>query len=121
MSNIRVRRFSSASSEGWEMDCFILPNDETNGELIDYKHRGVIDFIGKSEPGIFKRLDSLLNEISPGSKGEDVKMVVGRLKEDKTKIHYYLRAAESYSQNSSEAKLWATIDTIFFKRLERKV
>jgi hypothetical protein len=117
MPNIRIRRFPSAPSEEWEMDCFVLPNDEINGELVHYNLKKVLDFRKIMEPGLFVALDGLLDCAQLEAKSKNVKMVLGRLKDEK-KTYYYLKALAEYLPNSPEAKIWTLINSIFKKRLE---
>jgi hypothetical protein len=101
------------------MDCFVLPNDKTNGELVHYDLKKALDFRGIVESGLFAALDNLLDQIQFGVKSSTTKMVIGRLKDEK-KTHYYLQALDEYSPNSPEAKIWTLIDSIFKKRLEER-
>jgi len=99
------------------MDCFVFPNDETNGELIHYNQKKAVDFRGVIETGLFTTLDSLLDRIQTGTKSSTTKMVIGRLKDEK-KIFFNLEAFETYLPNTTEAEIWRLINSIYQKRLK---
>ena len=121
MSNIRIRLFPQLPPKDWEMDCFVLPSDETNGELVSHNLKIAFDFRKRFEPGLFTALDKLLEQIPRGVEEPKtpVKMVVGRLKDDK-RTYWSFRSAEEYSADSPEAKVWALVNSVFDKRLNEK-
>jgi hypothetical protein len=99
------------------MDCYVLPNGKTNGELINYDLKKAVDFREKSEPDLFVALDSLLNGVKSKTRSPTTQMVLGRLREGK-KTHYYLNALDAYSQQVPEAKIWALVNEVFRKWLK---
>jgi hypothetical protein len=121
MPNIRIRLYHKTPNEDLEMDCFVLLNDETNGELVDHNVKIALDFRGKTEPGLFKALDGLLEHIPQDIEEpkKAVKMLIGRLKDDK-KMYWSFRSAEEYPSDSPEAKVFALVNTVFEKRLKEK-
>ncbi len=119
MPNIRLRVFPQAFPEGFEMDCFVLPNDEINGEFVHYKPNYALDFRGKIEPGIFATLDNLLEHIQPEIEEPTVKMVIGRLKDNK-RTYWSFRSAQEYPVDSPEVEVWNLVKSVFEKRLQEK-
>jgi hypothetical protein len=119
MSNIRFRVFAKAFPDGFEMDCFVLPSDETNGEFVHYKPNYALDFRGITEPGLFVALDNLLEHIQPEIEEPTIKMVIERLKDHK-RTHWSFRSAEEYPADSPEVEIWALVKSFFEKRLQEK-
>jgi len=119
MPQIHFRRFRPISDDGWELDCFILPNDITNGELVHFKLNKMQPFRAEIEPGLFTALNNLLDRIPSDSETPkaEARLVVGRIREG-TKLHYFLRAAEKYPQEAPETEIWRLVDAIYEKRLK---
>lgn len=119
MPNIRFRRFASASPDGWELDCFVLPDDNTSGELVHFHPNQIREFNQIKEPGLFDALEKLLDQIAVGNETpkKDVRLVLGRLKDDK-KTYYSLRSLDDYPVGSPEAEIWELINAVHEKRLK---
>ena len=121
MPNIRIRVFPQAFPECFEMDCFVLPNDETNGELVHYNPNYALDFRGKIELGLFAAMDKLLERIQPNIQESKIlaKMVIGRLKDDK-RMYWSFSSPTEYRVDSPEAEAWILVRSVFERRLKEK-
>lgn len=121
MSNIRIRRFASTSEgdAGWEMDCIVLPDDEMNGELIQYELKKTVDFRGESRDGLYAALDDLLDRVAEADDipRDQVRLVIGRLKNEQ-RTHYSLKASGQYFPSSPESDIWNLVDSVFEERME---
>lgn len=118
MSNIRFRRFPDLTHGGWELDCFVLPTDETNGELVHYTTKKVVQFVAIVEPGLYAELDRLMTALQAEDIPKDaVRLVLGSLK-DGRRTHYPLRAADQYGAGSAPGKVWRLVNAVFAKRAE---
>ena len=104
------------------MDCFVIPNDEHFGELVDHNHRQILSFRKKIEPGLFEALYGLLGGIAPEADIPDMerRMVIGRLKDEKWS-YYRFAAPDRYEPTSPEAEIWRLINAVFKKRLQERV
>ena len=121
MANIRIRRFRSASPEAWEMDCFVVPTDETNGELVHHDPNLIRSFRDRIEPGLFAALEGLLDRIVPEDIPKtELRMVIGRLK-DEARSYFHFAAADRYSPEVPEAEVWTLVDAVFKRRLQESV
>lgn len=120
MPNIRFVRQADVTSDEWELDCTVLPTDETNGELVHYANKKLVQFVGETEPGLFSQLSNLLDRIIAGedTPKESIRLVLGRLKEDK-RTYYSLCGADAYPPDSPEAEIWKLINAIYDKRMRR--
>lgn len=118
MANIRFVRVG-ANPDDWQFDCFVLPSDETNGELVHRRPNTVKDFRGTVEPGIYSALDDLLDRISSGSDipREEVRLTLATLR-NQTRTYHSLRAFDDYPPNSPEREIWKLIDALYDKALE---
>jgi hypothetical protein len=119
MSQIHFRRFRPINDDGWELDCFILPDDKINGELVHFKLKKIQPFRGEVEPGLFATLTNLIDRVPSRSETAktEARLVIGRMKEG-TELHYFLRAAEKYPQEAPETEIWKLVDAIYEKRLK---
>jgi len=119
MPQIHFRRFRPTSVEGWELDCFILPDDMTNGELVHFKLNKIQPFRGEVEPGLFAALSDLLGRIPSGSETPkaEARLVAGIIRED-IESHYFLGAAETYPQEAPETEIWKLVDAIYEKKVK---
>jgi len=119
MPQIHFRRFRPTSDDGWELDCFILPDDVTNGELVHFKLNTIHPFRGEVESGLFAALTNLIDRIpsSPKTAKTEARLVIGRIREG-TELHYFLRAAEKYPQEAPETKIWKLVDAIYEKKVK---
>ena len=118
MSNIHFRRFSSASPHGWEFDCYVSPDDKTNGELIQYSSKQLVDYNGKLEAGLFAALDRLLDRMPSGEdipKGK-VRLVLGRSHNGK-KTYHFLETLDKYPPTSPPTEIWRLVNAIFEERM----
>jgi hypothetical protein len=100
------------------MDCFVVPSNETNGELVHFDPNLILDFRDKIEPGFFWALDDLLARIVPEADvpKADLRMVIGRLR-DETRACFYFAAPDKYPTTAPEAEVWTLVDTVFMRRL----
>jgi len=119
MSQIHFRRFRPKNDEGWELDCFVLPTDETNGELVHFKLNRIHSFREETEPGLFALLDGLLDRIGTEQDApkDKVRMVIGRKKDNKENS-YSLQASEEYSPSSPSAEIWGVINSVYEKKVK---
>jgi hypothetical protein len=104
------------------MDCFVLPSDEHNGELVNFAPNQALDFRGKIEPGLFAALYGMLGDIAPeaGIPKTETRMVIGRLKDEKWS-YYHFASSDRYQSAVPEAEIWRLIDEVFRKRLQERV
>jgi len=101
------------------MDCFVIPSDETSGELVHFKPNQAIDFRDKFEPGLFVALDELLAVMPPDASVPDgeARMVIGRRRDEKT-VHYYtFSGRDTYPPASPAVRIWELVEMVFQKRL----
>ncbi len=118
MSNIRLRRFGSSEQGGWELDCIVLPNDEMNGELVDYRTRKAVDFRELFKSGLYAALDGLLDRVvvSEQIPREQVRLVIGRLR-DEGRQHFSFGPPGQYEPSSTEMQIWALVDEVYQERI----
>jgi hypothetical protein len=116
MANIRFVRVGT-STEDWQLDCIVLPSDETNGELVHHHPNIVKDFRNKVEPGLYLALKNLIDRLSVGAAipKTDIRLTLAKFEHEK-RTYFSLMAPNYYPPRSPEADVWRLIDVIYEKR-----